>query len=239
MMRHGGFCTLRVPKTFYLHLYVAVGLLFLAFLGLRFFSQKPSTSLSVRLQEFPLRVGGWEGTESRLEPRIVTMLGLDDWILRLYRHPSGALVWFYIGFLQHATLGHHSPQVCYPAQGWELLQKGLQPINVSGEQRISINRLLVTKDLERQLILYWYQRGEKVITEKQDPWGLLESKLRAMFSVFTPARLDTTLVRISAPVVGSVEETLAREVAFIQAVFPLLSQQFALEAPSSRVSHTP
>jgi EpsI family protein len=239
MMRHGSFCTLRVPKTFYLHLYLAVGLLFLAFLGLQFFSQKPSPSLPVRLQEFPLRVGSWEGTESRLEPSIVTMLGLDDWILRLYRHPSGAFVWLYVGFLQHATLGHHSPQVCYPAQGWELFEKGLQQISVSGEQSISINRLLVTKDLERELVLYWYQWGEKVITEKQGPWGLLESKLRAMFSVFTPARLDTTLVRVSAPVVGSVEETLARAVTFIQAVFPLLSHQFALEAPSPPVSLAP
>jgi EpsI family protein len=208
-------------------------------LGLQFFSQKPSTSLPVRLQEFPLRVGGWEGTESRLEPRVVTTLGLDDWILRLYRHPSGALVEFYVGFLQHATLGHHSPQVCYPAQGWELLQKGLQQIKISGEQSISINMLLVQRDLERQLIFYWYQWGEKVITEKPGPRGLLESKLRAVFSIFTPARLDTTLVRISAPLVGSVEETLAREVAFVQAVFPLLSQQFALEVPAPRVSLTP
>jgi EpsI family protein len=239
MMRHDSFCTLSVPKRFYLHLYLAVGLLFLAFLGLQFFSHKPSTSLSVRLQEFPLHVGGWEGTESRLEPSIVAMLGLDDWISRLYRHPSGVWVWFYVGFLQHMTLGHHSPQVCYPAQGWALLETGLQLIKISREQSISINRLLVKKDLERQLVLYWYQWGEKVITEKQGPWGLLESKLRAMSSIFTPARLDTTLVRISAPVVGSVEETLAHEVAFIQAVFPLLSQQFALEAPSPRVSPTP
>jgi EpsI family protein len=240
MMKHGGFCTLRVPKTFYLHLYLAVGLLSLTFLGLQFFSQKPSTSLQVRLQEFPAQVGDWEGMESRLNPSVVTLLGLDDWILRQYQHPSKGFVWFYIGFLKSlGALGHHSPQVCYPAQGWELLQEGLQQVNVSGEHSIAINRLLVKKDLERQLILYWYQWGEKVIVETPDAWGLFAFKLRALLSVLSPSRPDTTLVRISAPVVGSVEETVERAVVFIQAAFPLLRQQFALEVSSPRVSLAP
>jgi EpsI family protein len=229
-----------VPKTFYLHLCLAVGLLLLAVVGLQCFSQKPSTSLQVRLQELPLQVGGWEGTESRWDPSSVAHLGLDDWMLRLYRHTSGPLVWIYIGFLKQArTLGHHSPQVCYPAQGWQLLHKGLQQINVPGEQSISVNKLLVQQNLERQVILYWYQWGENIITEKQEFWGLFELKFRALLSILAPARPDCTLVRISAPVVSSVEETLAREVAFIQAVFPLLRQQFALAVPSPRVSLAP
>src|SRR5215813_12626284 len=138
--KHCGVYTLRVPKTFYFRLYLAVGLLLLAFLGLQFFSQKRSASLQVRLQEFPLQVEGWAGTESRLHSSVVTLLGLDDWLLRLYQHPSRGFVWFYIGFLKNlGALGHHSPQVCYPAQGWELLEEGLQQINIPEGQRISIN----------------------------------------------------------------------------------------------------
>ena len=140
---------------------------------------------------------------------------------------------------QTGALVHHSPQVCYPAQGWELLHKGLQQINVSGEQSIAFNQLLVQKNLEKQVILYWYQWGERIITEKQEFWGVFDLKLRALFSTFTPSRPDYTLVRISTPVVGSVEATLAHEVAFIQAVFPLLRQQFALAVPSPHVSLVP
>jgi hypothetical protein len=48
----------------------------------------------------------------------------------------------------------------------------------------------------------------------------------------TAPRADRTLVRISAPVLASVDDTLAHEIAFIQAVLPLLTKHFALEIAS-------
>jgi EpsI family protein len=237
--------TLKVSRRFQLHLYLALGLLLLTFLILYRFSQAPNTTpLQTRLQAFPLHVVTWEGRERSLDPNVVTALGLDDWMLRLYQNESRAFVWLYIGFFgyYHFDKGsfHHSPQVCYPAQGWKLIQGELQEINIPEKEKILVNKLLVQKGTERQLVLYWYQWGDRIVTEKNwEDWGRWRDyKLRLYSLLHLPSllinndRTDRALVRISAPVIDNVEETLSHEIAFIQAAFPLLVRHFSLDGSS-------
>ena len=221
---------LRVSRRLSLHLYLATGLVLLTFFALQRFSPPPSSFLQKRLQAFPLQVGAWEGRAGKWDQAIVAALDVDDWTLRLYRHPSGAVVWFYIGFLERLTLGrsHHPPQICYPAQGWESIQQGLQPIPLAEGKSLLIHKLLVQKGLEQQLVLYWHQWGEQILPEGQGPWGDYRYRLSSLPRILHASpRTDRALVRISALVTDSVEETLSYEVAFIQAALPLLMQHFA------------
>lgn len=224
-----------------LHISLSAGLFLIAFIALQHLSQiqRPISPLQTPLRDFPPQVGAWKGTEGELGADVAAVLGLDDWLLRQYRNESGAAVWFYIGYLGQWDAAKrrqapHSPQFCYPAQGWEPRQRAIQEIAVPGGQRILVNKLVVQKGLERSVVLYWFQWGERIAAEE---YGYdLRAKLSWLIQL--PSRLarsgrtDRTLVQISAPVAGEVEETLACEVAFIQAVFPLLVERFSLEVSS-------
>jgi EpsI family protein len=207
-----------------MHLYLAIGLLFGTVLTLRYLPHAPvAPPLQLHFQTLPMRMGTWEGTEERLEPNVVTLLGLDDWVLRRYQREAGASVWFYAGFLAHRHEGkeHHSPQSCYRTHGWKLLHNGVQQIPIPGQDSINVYTLLVQKGIEQQWVLYWPQWGERVVTARE-PWEEYKLKLFAMLRL-QPMRTDHTLVLVSAPVVDSREATLAHAIAFIQAVFPSLS----------------
>jgi EpsI family protein len=170
-----------------------------------------------------MQIGAWEGTTERLDARVVTFLGLDDWLLRQYRQASGAWVGFYVGFgaQPHGGKVHHSPEVCYLVQGWRLLHKGVQQVSLPGGNAIDVYTLLVQKGVEQQWVLYWPQRGTQVVTAR-NMWEEYRWKLTALWRL-TPVRTDKTLVLVAAPVTDSREEARGRAIAFIQAVFPLLS----------------
>jgi Protein of unknown function (DUF3485) len=87
----------------------------------------------------------------------------------------------------------------------------------------------VKKGLKRQLVLYWYQRGEQILPETYSAWEAYSDKLSAVLHILlsTP-RAGYTLVRVSAPVFESVDVTLAHEIAFVQATFPLLTKHLAV-----------
>lgn len=217
-------------------LYVAAALLLLTFLLLQRFSRPPVPLLVPKLLDFPLQIDSWQGTESTIGQDIVTALKLDDYTLRAYQQTSGDPVWLYIGY--YATRSgfskHHSPLVCYPGSGWQILEKGLQTIELPNLKPIRVQKLLVQKGLQKRVVLYWHQWGDEV-TLDQFSWLDYGSQIftEYKFKVYsalqsTPLRSDKALVRIDAPVTQTIDKTLANEIAFVQAAFPLLSKHFAL-----------
>jgi EpsI family protein len=219
-----------------LQLSLVTGLALLVFFALQRLSPPPFSPLQQQLQLFPLQVEAWEGMEGRLDEGVIAELNLDDWLLRRYRHPSGDSIWLYLGFFAHLApkKSHHSPQVCYPAWGWELVQRGVQQVALPEGEPIVVNKLLVQKGLARQLVLYWYQQGEKILPENYSGWEVYGGRLAALLSILhrVPRANHHALVRVSAPVLESVDVTLAQEIAFIQAAFPLLTKHFARDISS-------
>jgi Protein of unknown function (DUF3485) len=63
-----------------------------------------------------------------------------------------------MGFLNRQTSqrNHYSPQLCYPAQGWEIEQRGLHPIPLPTGDKIEINKLILQKGVEKRVVLYWF-----------------------------------------------------------------------------------
>ena len=215
-------CT--TPRKFVLHLYLAIGLLLGTVLTLHSLLHAPvAPPLQPSFQTLPMRIGTWEGTEERLEPHVITMLGLDDWILRQYQREAGTSVWFYAGFLAYLykEKQHHSPQICYNVHGWNLLHSNVQQVSIPGESSINVHKILVQKGSEQQWVLYWLQRGENVVTT-MDIWEEYRWRLTALWRL-TPVPRGQTLVLVAAPVRDTSEEALARAIAFVQAMFPRLS----------------
>jgi EpsI family protein len=179
------------------------------------------------LATMPLAVGEWEGRlEREFTPEILQVLRVDDYTVRTYRRRSRTLG-FYVGY--HATQRQgasiHSPLNCLPGGGWIPVEQGRLTLKVhdmpGGPARsIEVNRVVIAKGLDRQVVLYWYQSHGRIVASEY--WG----KAYSVYDAIRLNRTDAALVRVTAPVLdNTVEGAAAAEheaVSFVQAVFPLL-----------------
>jgi len=215
--------------------YIAIGVLFVPALVLNLTAAiKPAPSQhQTQLDKFPSRIGSWSTLqEGKMQSGIVDWIGLDDWIFRLYGKNYSEAVWLYAGYISQEGFSkgqdHHSPRTCFPAQGWSTLEHSLHEVRLDDNTAINIDKILVQKGEEKRLILWWFQWGDKIVAEAD--WGEYEVKLIWMLKwpilLSGKTRSDRSFVRISAPVQGSVEQTLEIQNEFIKAAFPELAEQF-------------
>jgi EpsI family protein len=176
-------------------------------------------------ESFPMVLQSWRAVvDPPLDDDILKVLGVDDYASRIYYKPTGAAVGLYMGYYNSQRQGDtiHSPMNCLPGAGWEPVEEGRLTIaNADGAGRdITVNRYVVQKGLERQLVLYWYQsRGRVVASEYWSKFYLIHDAMRVN-------RTDGALVRVIAPIRvgaddrGAAAEKLAEE--FVRVLFPVL-----------------
>jgi EpsI family protein len=174
--------------------------------------------------EFPDKLGGWTGSKQRLESDILDSLKSDDYIVSNYQNSSGDVVNLYIAYYssQQAGSAAHSPRACIPGGGWQI--KDVRTINIPeitmAGQPLSTNRLLIKRGDYGQLVYYWFQQRERIITnEYLVKWYLF-------WDALTINRTDGALVRLTTPVSPSedLEQADERLKAFANQVEPLLDQ---------------
>ena len=120
---------------------------------------------------FPMTMDGWQAVnDPPMEEEILAVLGVDDYLSRAYYKADGSAVSLYMGFYGSQRQGDtiHSPLNCLPGAGWEPLSEGRLVIpDVDGLGRaIEINRYVVQKGLDRQMVLYWYQSHDRVVASE-------------------------------------------------------------------------
>jgi EpsI family protein len=181
------------------------------------------------LSTFPWDFREWHGQQAeRFNQQILANLGVDDYISRVYSSPTGAAVGLYIGYYATQRQGEtmHSPLNCLPGAGWQPMQKARVEIPIDGADHgpargIVVNRLLIQKGLDRQVVIYWYQSHGRVVASEY--WG----KIYTVLDAVRLNRTDAAMVRVICPVSGSDSAaTQAAEVAtsFTQSLFPLLGR---------------
>ena len=85
------------------------------------------------------------------------------------------------------------------------------------DQSVTINRVLIQKGLDKQVILYWYHDRGRVIPSEYWAKGYL------VWDAMTKRRSDGSLVRISVPVQGATEEeAFDQAVRFLRDMWPVL-----------------
>jgi EpsI family protein len=186
-------------------------------------SELPVTRTS--FDAFPMTLQDWRATiDPPLSEDILKVLGVDDYLSRIYYRADGAAVGLYMGFYGSQRQGDtiHSPLNCLPGAGWEPVKEGRLTINnVDGAGRdVTVNRYVVQKGLERQLVLYWYQsHGRVVASEYTSKFLLINDAIRIN-------RTDGSLVRVIAPIPVSAEDdgAAAEKLAesFVRVLFPQL-----------------
>ena len=171
----------------------------------------------------------------RFDESVLAQLRVDEYVSRVYQQAEGrTAVGLYVGYYRNQRQGQtmHSPLNCMPGAGWEpaskrpltiqVFERPAGPASGAPARNISVNRLVIQKGLDRQLVLYWYQSHGRVVASEY--WG----KVYTVVDAIRMNRTDAAMIRVIAQVVGdgAEAETAAEHVAvrFTQAVFPLLGQ---------------
>lgn len=169
----------------------------------------------VSFVNFPMSLGDWSGQHDKLEKRVVTKLGMTDYVLANYRNDKEQVVNLYVAYYESQRKGvsPHSPRVCIPGGGWEIAD--LQRITAGGHP---VNRVVIQKGNQKNLVYYWFQgHGRIVANEYLNKWYLL---LDAVFK----NRTDGALVRVVTGVTSNEEmgEADARLLRFMKKAEPEL-----------------
>ena len=195
--------------------------------------------------QFPLNLADeWKGKELGLDKKVLDVLQLSDYMMRVYV-PTGVLqgeeveewaentsqidqsgrirqnlpIWLYVGFYESQRTGatYHSPKNCLPGAGWQFMESNMITLTMSDQTEITVNKVLIQKGLEKQVILYWYHDRGRVIASEY--WA----KAYLVWDAMTKNRSDGSLVRISVPVKdGTVHEAFNQGVEFLRDLWPTL-----------------
>jgi EpsI family protein len=220
-----------VPRLFIVAIMFFSGGLYLASV-----SKSEIIPLRRSFSDLPAHIGDWEaGGSAELDEKTLKVLGVNDYVNRMYYGSSGEAVALYIGFYSSQRQGDtiHSPLNCLPGSGWNPIKKAVLTLPVRSSPNngsnapcltlpITINRIVIQKSLEKQMVLYWYQSHGRVISS--DYWG----KIHMVIDAIKLNRTDAALVRLISPIQGDQQtaETDAERhtVRFVKDLFPLLSQ---------------
>ena len=182
----------------------------------------------------PLEIGAWHGAvEPDFSKDIVAQLGVDEYIVRTYASDA-AVVGLYVGFYASQRQGDtiHSPLNCLPGAGWVPDRAGNEPsfpvrsTPAGPDRTIEVNRFVIQKGLDRQVVFYWYQSRDRVVASEY--WGKVYTVLDAM----RHNRTDAALVRVTVPIGcrrwGSAGGQALAGVASSRRCFPPLSSHLPL-----------
>ncbi len=174
------------------------------------------------LAELPLELGGWHGEAIPIESAVENMLRADFNLQRAYTRAEDDLVWLYVGYYGTERGGRpeHTPEICYPAGGWEIVEKG-----VLYEGAISANEYVVHNDGSVRLVHFWYQSSRS-----SGLLGTWDVSVDQLSSRLATGRADGALVRLSTPLErDELDGARERLTAFAAALAPELAKRWPVE----------
>ena len=132
----------------------------------------------------------------------------DQVLMRAYGNSHGEVVLLALAYgrNQRQEVKIHRPDVCYTAQGFQLLSRSpvAFPVSGVGGQRVGGMRMLVTAPGRTEAVSYWIRIGD-IYTE--DAWAIRYHIFRQGLS---GRAVDGVLVRVSQIVAGTKAASAAR-----------------------------
>jgi EpsI family protein len=153
------------------------------------------------LSSLPSQLDGWKGTDSVLDQETLDILGPGEFLVRTYEDAGQLQPWInlYIAYFPTQKAGDtiHSPNHCLPGAGWVPISREVVQIARPDGSSFPVNRYVVAKAAERQLVLYWFQaHGRVVASEWWAKYYLVSDSIRMN-------RSDGGLVRLMTPMLDN------------------------------------
>jgi EpsI family protein len=143
--------------------------------------------------QYPLTVGPWQGQEVTILPEVLEILGKGEFTSRLYsRNDNEPVVDFFLAYFPSQKTGDtiHSPKNCLPGAGWSPVESGHRQVRGGDGSLHTVNRYVIGKGLERQVVLYWYQAHGRIVASEY--WA----KIYLVADAIRMNRTDGALVRV-------------------------------------------
>ncbi|MEW6087371.1 MAG: exosortase C-terminal domain/associated protein EpsI [bacterium] len=177
----------------------------------------------LNISEFPRRVGDWEVTEELpvteellpSEVREGRVIGFKSFN-RKYTNKEGNSVWLYIGYFNYEKGAYsHNPARCYLSQGWTIIEEKLEEIEISG--KLKLNRMFAQKGPLQKVVLYWFQIGNEVFTDK------FKHRIQILKKALIIGRLDAVIISVTSDTEkGTIEYIVGYEKEFAKEVIPVI-----------------
>jgi exosortase D (VPLPA-CTERM-specific) len=176
------------------------------------------------LSFFPLGLEAWQGQRQLLSNEELRSLKLDDYLLMDFRQEGqGIPVNLYVAYYESQGQGRsiHSPQICLPGTGWEILSKDLHKIQrTAAPEALTVNREVIRKDGVVHLVYYWFREsGSDVHSNVQAKWEIIKNAVRT-------GRTDGNLIRVTTVLTEGMsgkERASQKLDAFLDQTLPTLS----------------
>ena len=157
-------------------------------------------NLQADLKRVPLTLGQWRGVdEPQTNLEVFILLEPEQYVQRRYALPDGRFVWLsLIG--SRKSKSFHSPQICYDTDGWKT-DAGSESVPL-GKGEVYALKLVANKTFPEggqadHVILYFYL------------WPSFERNLQD----------GMVLVKLTAPIYDTVEDTVKLEKEFFRLLF--------------------
>ena len=120
----------------------------------------------------------------------------DKVVMRTYANKNGDRVMLAIAYAreQKQDIKIHRPEVCYVAQGFQLLSKTNNTMDVSSAAPINAQRLLVSNQNRYETVSYWIRIGDDY------PASGMSARLKILRDGLKGKVLDGVLVRVSTAI---------------------------------------
>jgi exosortase D (VPLPA-CTERM-specific) len=181
-----------------------------------------SPPLVPHVGSLPLQIDGWTGIDIPIDQSTLGILGPGEYLLRDYDNASQpeSSIDLYIPFFPTQKAGDtiHSPANCLPGAGWIPISREVIRLVRPDGSSIPVNRYVVSKTGERQLVLYWFQaHGRVVASEWWAKYYLIRDSIRLN-------RSDGGMVRLMTPMLEgeSADAAQARMMKLGSQLLPLI-----------------
>jgi EpsI family protein len=155
------------------------------------------------LASFPLRLGGWTGSDLPMAPDTLAILGPGEFVFRDYGNnsedtpPVNLLIAYFP--TQEAGDAIHSPKHCLPGNGWAPVESSRMVLTLPGHAPFPANHYVIAKGEERQLVIYWFWAHDRAVaSEYWVKFYLVADSIRmhrsdgSLFRLLTPLRPGET-----------------------------------------------
>ena len=162
------------------------------------FQRKNIIVTSKPLVQFPLMLGEWRASESRLSPSIEAVAGASEYYYGDFSSSKGK-VNLYIAYYQDQKKGAapHSPKVCIPGDGWVITSDEPVSIKSKSGKNYQVSRLIITKDKHTIITYYWLKQGSNIFRQQ------FIARLNLIWFSLKENRADAALIRMVSEVGGS------------------------------------
>ena len=132
----------------------------------------------------PKAFGDWKIDETIVpliaDPELQAKLDkiYNQTLTRTYINPKGERIMLSIAYGgdQSDSMAVHKPEVCYPAQGFQILKNPTTGSFSTGDVSIPVQRLVATQGARIEPITYWTTVGDKVAISSGIGWKLQQLK---------------------------------------------------------------